>query len=65
MSGWSILTGCGICATGAVLFLKLVADEMEYTESGLRQLEQHERRAYKQRIEARVAARPPAVEKTA
>jgi hypothetical protein len=36
MNGWHILAGCIICGTGALVFLGLVADEIEQATAALR-----------------------------
>ncbi len=45
MSGWKGFLWASVCATGVLLFLKAVADELEHVERNLRGLEQAQRRA--------------------
>lgn len=52
MSGWSMLMyGC-VSFTGTVYFLKLVANAVANAQGVTTTLEEHERKLYKQRLEA-------------
>ena len=56
MGGWRILTTIAAGACGTLVFLKLVADEIELTAEDLRLLEDSERRARRKRLEIAAAA---------
>ncbi len=49
MSGWHILAGCVACGSGALVFLKLVADEIELATAALHLYEKQARKAYERR----------------
>ena len=49
MLGWKSLLWACVCATGVLLFLKAVADELDRVERDLRGLEQGQRRAFSRR----------------
>ena len=52
MSGWSMLMyGC-VSFTGTVYFLKLVANAIDEAQGVTTALENHERKLYRQRLEA-------------
>ena len=49
MSGWHILVSFAVCASGVLVLLKLVADQMERTTEYLHLLGEAEERAYRRR----------------
>ena len=54
MSGWTVLIAIAICAIGVLVFLRIVARNIDAVETTLRGLEERERRAYKLRRAAAV-----------
>ncbi len=52
MTGWHILVYGAACGWGAVIFLKIVADEIELKVEDLRHLDDRERRVYEKREQA-------------
>ena len=65
MSGWHILIRCAVCALGALVFLRFVADEVAFATESLRVLEERERKAYQARRGMGMASNPEAAEKAA
>lgn len=65
MSGWHILIRCAVCALGALVFLRFVADEVAFATDSLSVLEGRERKAYKVRQEMEMAPNPEIAEKAA
>ena len=55
MSGWYILSGAGVAALGALVLLKLVADEISMAMDFLAQLAEQERKEYRKREEQRAS----------
>jgi len=51
MGGWHVLIWSAVCVAGALLFLGIVAAEMEAVSSYLRLLDEQERKAYQKRLE--------------
>ena len=51
MGGWELILWGSVVATGTLLYLCLVADEIEFVEQDLRHVEFVERKAYKRRLE--------------
>ncbi len=49
MSGWQIMAWTGVCATGALIFLKMVANEFDRTQRSLHDLEDKRRREHRRR----------------
>lgn len=65
MTGWRVLTWFSVCATGTVLFLKLVANAVDAAEKTTAALDRQERRAYANRLrEAQAAPNKPARSET-
>ena len=52
MSGWSILMYGWVSFTGTVYFLKLVGNAVDEAQGVTAALENHERKLYRQRLEA-------------
>lgn len=50
MSGWQILAWTGVCVAGAVIFLKMVANEFDRTQRSLHDLEEKQRREHRRRV---------------
>lgn len=52
MSGWGVLSRFAVCGVGVVVFLKLVANAIEYSQTALSAFEKQERKAQERRREA-------------
>ncbi len=52
MSGWSMLMYSCVSFTGTVYFLKLVANAVDEAQVVTTAFEEHERKLYRQRLEA-------------
>lgn len=50
MSGWQILAWTGVCVAGAIIFLKVVANELDRSRRSLRDLEEVQRREHRRRV---------------
>ncbi len=50
MSGWQTLVWSGVCATGALAFLKMVANDLERSQHSLHDFEEMQRREQRRRI---------------
>ena len=51
MSGWELLTYGAICATGVLLYLKLVTDDIVLAVEALRRLQRQQHKEYLHRLE--------------
>ncbi len=56
MGGWQLILWGAVMAAGTLLFLRLVADEIELTEEDVRHFETTEHKAYKRRLQEAAAA---------
>ena len=62
MNGWDSLL-CGVISVwGGLVFLRLVATQIDLSERGIASFEEQERKAYKRRLEAAQSQRPPQAE---
>jgi len=50
MSGWDIVISAGIVAAGMLLFLRLIADDLELAALHLKAMAERERTAYEKRL---------------
>ena len=62
MSGWSMLICGSVGFTGAVYFLRLVANAVADAQSVMQLLEKRQQRLYKERLEGGKSAAPTAVD---
>jgi heme exporter protein D len=62
MGGWRILIWGAVCVSGALFFLKLVADEVEAVSQHLQRLEEQERKEYQKRRAEAADVEPPVAE---
>jgi len=50
MSGWDIIISAGIVGAGMLLFLRLIADDLELAALHLDAMVERERKAYEKRL---------------
>lgn len=50
MSGWDIVISAGIVAAGMLLFLRLIADDLELAALHLKAMAERERKAHEKRM---------------
>ena len=62
MSGWSMLICGSVGFTGAVCFLRLVANAVADAQSVMQLLEEREQRLYRQRLDVGKSAAPAVVD---
>lgn len=49
-SGWDIIISAGIVGAGLLLFLRLIADDLELAALHLKAMAERERKAYEKRL---------------
>ena len=50
MSGWDFIISAGIVGAGMLLFLQLIADDLELAALHLKAMAERERKAYEKRL---------------